>query len=237
MGGHFDLNHKFHGAVQYANHRLCACSIISNNHVMTASSCIILEKTNHHVVTLSNLKVLVGTNDEFNTYGHGKLYNVQYVIWHDDYNPGMFWKNDIAILRLETPIELSDTCSKIDLPIKHIYFNSIMTLTNWEENLININNKFLKFLEVKALVQSGCAKKYPHFKFDFRTQNCAKIDRAAVNNFAFTSVIFFLLFNCFFFISKFNGLFFSRVTAVLELFLIKKLLELHLFLDQINLEL
>ncbi|KAF7994012.1 hypothetical protein HCN44_011281 [Aphidius gifuensis] len=124
-----------HVSVQYSEHHICGGSIISSNHVLTAANCIVLDL---NVVT-GNLKVLAGTgNRRDETTNTGTYHNVKYIIYHPEYSPKLFWKNDIAILTLETPIILNgETRDSVALAGSILLPGTIVRICGWRHDSIS----------------------------------------------------------------------------------------------------
>lgn len=57
---------------------------------------------------------------------------MEQIIWHEEYNSRIL-KNDIALLKLKTPIELNLFDYKVKLPIENAYFSTgtQATLVGW----------------------------------------------------------------------------------------------------------
>lgn len=84
-----------HVSVQYLEHHICGGSVISGNHVLLAANCVVLDL---NTVT-GNLRVLAGTHNRIDEAAiPGTYHYVKYIIYHPEYSPKLFWKNDIAIL-------------------------------------------------------------------------------------------------------------------------------------------
>ncbi|XP_044005810.1 trypsin beta-like [Aphidius gifuensis] len=150
---------------------MCSGNIITKKHILTSASCIVIEKKNY-ITIASNLQVLVGASDT----SMGDYYFVDIVMWHNNYEPKQFWKNDIGILRLERSIIFSSSRLHILLPNYNDRFGKVMSLTNWGSIVseINYDVKYLEFLQVTGLTRPECRKTFPSYLLDYATQSCAK---------------------------------------------------------------
>lgn len=88
---------------------VCGGSLIYANMVITAAHCVYKHMPD-------KLAVLVGSNNlTLTTTASANVYMVADFIYHSGFDRNEI-VNDIAILRLERPVELSDTVSVICLP-------------------------------------------------------------------------------------------------------------------------
>ncbi|XP_044006087.1 coagulation factor IX-like [Aphidius gifuensis] len=87
-------------SVLYREHHMCGGSILTNNYVLTSATCIMYDL----VVVTANLRIFTGTNDRLQRDFTGQYHNVALIIYNPLYSPRLFWHNDLAILKLETPI-------------------------------------------------------------------------------------------------------------------------------------
>lgn len=77
---------------------ICGGILIDRHHILTAASCLTIEKN----IIINNVRVLVGTHD-ISDPANGRLYGVDIIIIHQEYDRTNLWANDIAILKLTPP--------------------------------------------------------------------------------------------------------------------------------------
>lgn len=70
---------------------LCAGTIISTSHILTATSCIVFESNTF----AANVEILSGTADQLDAQYPGYLSEVSLLINHPDYDPRTPWINDV----------------------------------------------------------------------------------------------------------------------------------------------
>lgn len=160
-----------HVSVVYNEHIMCSGNIITEKFILTSASCIVIEKKNY-ITVASNLQVLVGASNT----SLGDLYFVDIVIWHENYEPKQFWKNDIGILRLKRSITFSSSRLRIALPNFNDRFGKVMSLTNWGGTVAEINYdvKYLEFLQVTGLTHNECREIFSSYFLDYEIQSCAR---------------------------------------------------------------
>ncbi|KAF7993682.1 hypothetical protein HCN44_010277 [Aphidius gifuensis] len=149
--------HPHQVSIHWIDHFLCSGSIISQNHILSAASCILFELG--HIA--SNLKIIAGTNDKWNMLLLGQVKYVKYVIYHEEYNPHQQWKNDLAILRLESPIVETRYSLKIKFWIRQIPLNIILSCTGWGDSYNNEGtetSRFLQSIQLNIEKQTTCER-------------------------------------------------------------------------------
>ncbi|XP_044019349.1 trypsin-like [Aphidius gifuensis] len=136
---------------------MCGGVIISENHVLSAASCVLAEEN----VVYGNIQVLAGTHD-ITDYRNGLINQVSHVIYHELYNPRNNWINDIAILKLQLPLIVMGGW-------RSAYVSSIAPkstychVTGWGKDPITNNlSRFLQRLKVRIISSSSCTKN--HYK-------------------------------------------------------------------------
>jgi len=109
VGGHPSPieNHPWQVSLQNFGFHFCGGSIISKNSILTAAHCV-------KRYTANKIQVRVASN---RTSSGGALYEVHEIVRHEDYTSTMYGipLNDIAILKLRTPIQLSKSAHSIRL--------------------------------------------------------------------------------------------------------------------------
>ncbi|XP_044001636.1 trypsin-4-like [Aphidius gifuensis] len=161
--------HPYQVSIQYKNHHICGGVIISYEHILTAESCISAKKN----VFYGNLQVLVGSNDLLigESPYHFEIHQVANIICHEEYNPLKNWINDIAILKVESPIVLVDALIQTaSIPVRG-RISSKYFITGWGINPVtNIMTRYLQRLDVKVITPKSCRDKYHNNVFS--TQYC-----------------------------------------------------------------
>ncbi|XP_044001142.1 serine protease 44-like [Aphidius gifuensis] len=153
-------------SIQLQKYHICGGAIISDNQILTSSSCVLADRS----VAYGNLKILSGTNDLMTG---GKIHQVAYTIFHEDYNPHDFWTNDIAILVLSSSLEFNAICRPIDL-VKKFSFSNKFRLTGWGINpTTNDIIQYLQELEIVSIYpRRQCELKYYNEMILHKSQYC-----------------------------------------------------------------
>ncbi|XP_044009958.1 hypodermin-A-like [Aphidius gifuensis] len=142
----------YHVSLQHRGHHVCGASILSEFHVLTSASCVLFDL----VVAAGNLCILVGSNDEFNSDGLGTYYNVRYIIYHPDYSPRLYWKNDIAILKLESPINFSSDYTNIEaIQISNILLSAKSTtvVCGWGDDSVEPRESTRNLKKIHVMIK------------------------------------------------------------------------------------
>lgn len=63
--------------------------------------------TENGISIFSNLNILSGSIDRTGESPDGEIHEVAWVLYHENYSPAEFWKNDIVILRVKKKINYS----------------------------------------------------------------------------------------------------------------------------------
>ncbi|XP_014210564.1 trypsin-1-like [Copidosoma floridanum] len=100
-------NHPWQVSLQSYGFHFCGGSIISETTILTAGHCTTSYPAGSMTVRLASDRTSNG----------GTLHKVQQVVRHEKFRTNMYGipENDIAILKLETPIQLSDKAQPIQL--------------------------------------------------------------------------------------------------------------------------
>lgn len=90
---------NFQVSVQINNRHICSGIIISENHVLSSSTCVILDNN----IVFGNIKIRAGSNDLLsNNSRYVSFHDVSLVIIHPEFDVYDFWTNDICILKVKT---------------------------------------------------------------------------------------------------------------------------------------
>ncbi|XP_044005191.1 trypsin-4-like [Aphidius gifuensis] len=161
-------------SLRWQETHLCAGTIISTMHILTAASCIIFERNTF----ASNVEILSGTADQLDAYNPGYLSEVSLLINHPDYDPRTPWIDDISILKLAKPIVYSRFRLNSDLPYKRHSSNIVFKISGWGDTSVDQSNqqssRYLKYSHAKVLNYDKCIKYLKQlFLYLTNSQSCA----------------------------------------------------------------
>ncbi|KAB0793865.1 hypothetical protein PPYR_13485 [Photinus pyralis] len=126
----------------------CGGSIIDATTVMTAAHCVTGSKP-------SALRVVVGSN-KLNS--GGVSYELESIRAHTGYDSWRF-TNDIAILKLKTPISFTDKVKSVDLETEYLGADVDCVLSGWGRlNYPGSLPNNLQHIDLKTITSEDCAK-------------------------------------------------------------------------------
>ncbi|BFG01387.1 serine protease SP24D-like [Drosophila madeirensis] len=134
----------------------CGGSILSRNYILTAAHCVTnVEDENgfHAPIAASRFTIRAGSNDRFSG---GVLIQVVEVIVHENY--GKFL-NDVALLRLESPLFYSNSIKAIDLPTANTPADADIIISGW--GLLKHQGdlpRYLQYNTLKSITVEKCGE-------------------------------------------------------------------------------
>ncbi|KAJ8683977.1 hypothetical protein QAD02_019769 [Eretmocerus hayati] len=99
----------FQVSLQQWGRHFCGGSILNHYYIITAAHCVNGKKP-------TMLKIIVGTE---NNRKADQVYVPQEIIAHKEYTPLLFYKNDIALIKLKSPLKYSNVVQPVTLPKPH----------------------------------------------------------------------------------------------------------------------
>ncbi|XP_044014122.1 prostasin-like [Aphidius gifuensis] len=172
FGGNFvDINqYAFQVSVQIRNYHICGGAIISIYHIMTAASCALHSKN----VFYGNIKIISGTTDLEALTSYSKIHQVAYIIFHSQYDPRNNWVNDIAIFKVDKPMDFHYLCRPIAVSTEPPKDNKFTAIGWGIDPVTSIMSRLLQSLKVRSLHRPSCRQIYTHPAYHFlqSSQHC-----------------------------------------------------------------
>lgn len=158
---------------------LCGCAIISNEFILTAAHCIVgyeysrtfyihstssvsplkifsLINRQTDNLTSSEIEIRVGTNM---WWSGGTVYHAREIIAHEYYD-SVDYANDIALIRVQNPIEFNERVKPIKYTANKVPPGSLLQTTGW--GAIKYNGQTpdkLQILYTESLSNEECQKR------------------------------------------------------------------------------
>ncbi|XP_017123866.1 serine protease SP24D-like [Drosophila elegans] len=155
----------------------CGGSILTRTYILTAAHCVTSEDESGNLIAIAaeHFTIRAGSNDRFSG---GVLHQVAEVIVHEEY--GNFL-NDVALLRLETPLILSSSIQPIDLPTADTPADVDVVISGWGR--IKHMGDLPRYLQYNTLTSISTAKCDELIEFGFEGELCLlhKVDNGACN--------------------------------------------------------
>ncbi|XP_017056341.1 serine protease SP24D-like [Drosophila ficusphila] len=153
-------------SLRNAGSHSCGGSILTRNYILTAAHCVSNEDENHVITPIAaeRFTIRAGSNDRFSG---GVLIQVAEVIVHEGY--GNFL-NDVAVLRLETPLIFSDAIKPIALPTADTPADVDVIISGWGR--IKHQGDLPRYLQYNTLSSISTEKCEELIGFGFEGELC-----------------------------------------------------------------
>ncbi|XP_078052115.1 transmembrane protease serine 9-like [Augochlora pura] len=153
-------------SLQKSSGHFCGGSVLNTNYIITAAHCV-------EGQTPSVVKVVVGT---INWQDPKNAHEVDKIIVHENYNPGDSWRNDIALLKLKTPLKLGKNIAAVTVPKANepVAAKSPAVVSGWGRTSVGGPiPKTLQKAKLQITEQSVCEKAYKYIGNVYETHICA----------------------------------------------------------------
>ncbi|XP_017776209.1 PREDICTED: chymotrypsin-2-like [Nicrophorus vespilloides] len=131
---------------------ICGASILDESTILTAAHCV-------YGVSPYVMTVIAGTISP--DLGGGQERQVSYYTIHEYYNPSNL-DNDIAIIKLETPLTIGPNVQPVLLPIDSIVGNMNVILSGWGMTSYPVGQspEILQFMYMRTVELDECRKRH-----------------------------------------------------------------------------
>ncbi|XP_076332019.1 trypsin-1-like [Tachypleus tridentatus] len=150
--------------------RSCGATLITARHLLTAATCV------SYAGTARNFSILLGQNHIETQDSKKQEIFLESLITHENFEPLRF-ENDLAILKLERPVEYSDSISPVCLPYNLSTKNidaKTAYITGWGQTTPGGEfSKNMQVLHVPTWNQKDCQDKYENTTTIIKTMLCA----------------------------------------------------------------
>lgn len=142
----------------------CGATIITKQHLLTAAHC-----TKRKGIDASKISAIYGSTN----IRTGSKVGVVKILRHRNFDP-KFFRNDIAILLLQQPLNFSSSVLPICLPMKTVdVFHKEVTAAGWGlQSERGKKDSILRFTTLKLLPNSRCYDKFKKIKYDPHIMYC-----------------------------------------------------------------
>ncbi|EFX75606.1 hypothetical protein DAPPUDRAFT_26576, partial [Daphnia pulex] len=140
----------------------CGGSLLDNQHILTAAHCVATLSSNE----VAGVEVILGLHTLKPMDAQVVRRKLRRVVRHKGYHAANFF-NDIAILKMDSPVKFSSTISPVCLPsagTRDLYVNKDAVVVGWgalqeDGKLLPIS---LQEVTVKVQTNAECQKSYQH---------------------------------------------------------------------------
>ncbi|XP_076469003.1 fibrinolytic enzyme, isozyme C-like [Babylonia areolata] len=167
-------------SLQLDNSHICGAVVLNENFALTAAHCVDFDG-----YAVSRFSVVCGAHDILKPDSNWQVSTAAAIVKHENYDPNANgFPNDIAVIRLSTPLVLGPTCQPSTLPPDNSneYANLPSTITGWGR-LSGTGNvaRFLKQAAINTITYSECRSLWGIFFNPVRTTNICVLDPTGVH--------------------------------------------------------
>ncbi|KAK7465052.1 hypothetical protein BaRGS_00037791, partial [Batillaria attramentaria] len=142
------------------NQHICGAVVINENFALTAAHCV-----DFAGYPASRFSVVCGAHDILNpNEGHWQTAVASNIVMHESYDGNANgFPNDIAVIRLATPLTLSATCQAAELPqdTTKTYSGKLSTITGWGRG--GAAAQYLKEAPITVISYNDCRSRWGIF--------------------------------------------------------------------------